>query len=215
MAADTPAADTPALERPQIYLITPPTFALEVFPAQLAKVLDAVPVACLRLALASRDEDGIGRAADACRQIAHERDVAVVIEDHLKLVERHGLDGIHLTDAARSVRAARKELGADAIVGAWCGASQHAGMTAGEAGADYVCFGPVGDTALGTGTRAGRDLFAWWSEVIEVPVVAEGALTPALIADLAPVTDFFAIGAEIWGQDDPAAALKALIAALG
>ncbi|PKP71057.1 MAG: thiamine phosphate synthase [Alphaproteobacteria bacterium HGW-Alphaproteobacteria-4] len=202
-------------DRPQIYLITPPAFELEVFIPRLGAVLDAVDVACLRLSLAGRDEDAIARAADACRMTAHERDVAIVISDHVKLVEPHGLDGVHLMDAARSVRSARKDLGADAIVGAWCGASKHAGMAAGEAGADYVCFGPLAETALHNGALAERALFAWWSEVIEVPVVAEGALTPALVADLAPVTDFFAFGEEIWQAPDPVAALKALVAAMG
>jgi thiamine-phosphate pyrophosphorylase len=50
--------------------------------------------------------------------------------------------------------------------------------------------------------------------MIEVPCIAEGALDPALVARLAPVTDFFGIGPEIWGEDDPAAALKRLLAAL-
>lgn len=204
-----------AEDRPQLYLITPPAPDLDLFPGLLARVLDSTPVSCLRLALASRDEDMIGRAADACRMVAHERDIAIVIENHLKLVERHGLDGVHLSDGARSVRAARKDLGADAIVGAYCAASRHEGMNAGEAGADYVCFGPLGDSALGTGTRAERDLFTWWSDMIEVPVVAEGALTPALVRDLAPVTDFFAIGDEIWSTEDPVAALGALCAAMG
>lgn len=204
-----------AEDRPQLYLITPPAFEPEVFADRLARVLDSAEVACIRLALATRDEDLIGRAADACRVVAHERDVALVIENHLKLVERHGLDGVHLSDGARNLRTARKELGADAIVGAYCGQSRHDGMNAGEAGADYVCFGPVGETVLGTGARAERDLFAWWSEMIEVPVVAEGALTPALVAEFAPVTDFFAIGEEIWSAEDPVAALRALIAAMG
>jgi thiamine-phosphate pyrophosphorylase len=204
-----------AEDRPQLYLITPPAPDLDLFPGLLARVLDSTPVSCLRLALASRDEDMIGRAADACRMVAHERDIAIVIENHLKLVERHGLDGVHLSDGARSVRAARKDLGADAIVGAYCAASRHEGMNAGEAGADYVCFGPLGDSALGTGTRAERDLFTWWSDMIEVPVVAEGALSPALVRDLAPVTDFFAIGDEIWSTEDPVAALGALCAAMG
>lgn len=204
-----------AEDRPQLYLITPPAPDLDLFPGLLARVLDSTPVSCLRLALVSRDEDTIGRTADACRMVAHDRDIAIVIENHLKLVERHGLDGVHLSDGARSVRAARKDLGADAIVGAYCAASRHEGMNAGEAGADYVCFGPLGDSALGTGTRAERDLFAWWSDMIEVPVVAEGALTPALVRDLAPVTDFFAIGEEIWSTEDPVAALGALCAAMG
>jgi thiamine-phosphate pyrophosphorylase len=202
-------------DRPQIYLVTPPVVDLGSFPGRLASVLDANAVACLRLALAGKDEYELGRTADALRAVAHERDVAVVIETHVGLAERHGLDGVHLLDSARSVRAARKALGPDAIVGAYCGASRDAGMSAGEAGADYVSFGPVGDSALGSGRRADRELFAWWSEMIEVPVVAEGALNPVLIADLAPVSDFLALGEEIWRADDPAAELARLIAAMG
>lgn len=202
-------------DRPQLYLATPPSFDLDVFPQLLARVLGAHEIACLRLGLATKDEDKVMRAADAVRQVAHEFDVALVIENHIALVERHGLDGVHLTDGARTVRYARKELGQDAIVGAFCAASQHDGMTAGEAGADYVCFGPVGETGLGTGARAERDLFQWWSEVIEVPVVAEGALTEDLVRDFAPVTDFFAVGEEIWTAEDPVAALGRLVAAMG
>ncbi|RWR53127.1 thiamine phosphate synthase [Sinirhodobacter ferrireducens] len=204
-----------AEDRPQIYLLTPPSFDLDIFPQTLSRVLAAQEVACIRLALASRDEDAVMRAADAVRLVAHEHDVALVIEDHIQLVERQGLDGVHLSDGARSVRAARKALGPDAIVGSFCGASKHDGMGAGEAGADYVVFGPVGETGLGHGTRAERDLFAWWSEMIEVPVVAEGALTEELVRDLAPVTDFFGIGEEIWSSDDPVAALARLVAAMG
>lgn len=202
-------------ERPQIYLISPPEFDLDVFPDRLAAVLDGIDVACVRLALATRDEDRIARAADVLRQVAHARDVAIVIESHLLLVARHGLDGVHLTDGARTVRHARKELGGDAIVGAFCRTSRHEGMNAGEAGADYVAFGPLGQTPLGDGTVVDYDLFAFWSEAIEVPVVAEGALTEALIAQFGPVTDFFGVGDEIWRSDDPLAALKRLLGPLG
>lgn len=200
-------------ERPQLYLSTPPVIDLDVFPAQMAHILDNFDIACLRLALSGRDEFALGRAADAMRQITHDRDVAIVIDTHVALAIRHGLDGVHLMDSARSVRAARKELGADAIVGTYCGNSRDAGMNAGEAGADYVTFGPVADP-LGTAKLADEDLFAWWSEMVEVPVVAEGGLTPELVAALAPVTDFFAIGEEIWGTENPADTLRKLIAPL-
>lgn len=205
-------ADT---DRPQLYLVTPAAFDPQPFGERLAPILDSVEVACLRIALATRDEDDLGRAADALRALAHERDVAVVIDSHPKLAERHGLDGVHLLDAARSIREARRQLGPDAIVGAFCGASRHDGMTAGEAGADYVSFGPVGDTLLGTRPRAEFDLFEWWSQMIEVPVVAEGALTPELVERFAPVTDFVAIGDEIWRAPDPLSALQALLAPIG
>lgn len=204
-----------AEDKPQIYLISPPEFSLAEFPGALARVLDGVEVACVRLALSSADEDEVLRAADAVREVAHARDVALVIADHVVLAERLGLDGVHLSDAARSVRKARKDLGADAIVGSFCGTSRHDGMTAGEAGADYVSFGPVAASALGDGTCAEADLFQWWSEMIEVPVVAEGGLTAERIAALDPVTDFFGVGMEIWAKDDPLSELQTLIQSMG
>ena len=194
---------------PQLYLITPVGAAASTVGPLLADVMDRFPVACLRIPGAG-SEDELGRIADLAREIAHARDVAVVIDDHVQLALRHGLDGVHLKDGARSVRYARKELGSDAIVGAFCGASRHDGMNAAEAGADNVSFGPCGASALGHGATAELELFQWWSEVIEVPVVAEGALTPALIGHLAPITDFIALGPEIWSEADPVEALAHL-----
>ncbi|ANP35076.1 thiamine-phosphate pyrophosphorylase [Phaeobacter gallaeciensis] len=207
------AADT--VEKPQIYLISPPSFELGRFPDQLAKVLDSTEIACVRLDLASRDEDTLSRAGDALREVCLARDVAIVISDHQILAERLGLDGVHLTDASKSVRSARKALGADAIVGSFCGASRHDGLTAGEAGADYISFGPVGTSGLGDGAVAEQELFQWWSEVVEVPVVAEGGLTEELVRSLFPYTDFFGIGEEIWRSEDPVAALQTFIKAMG
>ncbi|MBT9383278.1 thiamine phosphate synthase [Pseudooceanicola sp. CBS1P-1] len=200
-------------EKPQIYLISPPEFDLMEFPEQLARVLDSQEIACVRLALATHDEDRLCRAADMLREVSEPRDVALVIERHILLAERLGLDGVHLEDGSRSVRKARKALGNDAIVGAFCGTSRHDGMSAGEAGSDYVCFGPSSETALVDGTVAPFELFEWWSQMIEVPVVAEGGLDIETIAKLSPVTDFFGIGEEIWRAEDPVAALAKLTAA--
>ncbi|KMK66857.1 thiamine phosphate synthase [Puniceibacterium sp. IMCC21224] len=201
-------------EQPQLYLITPPEFDLNSFPAQLSAVLETTDVACIRLALATQDEDRILRAADALREIAHAHDVAMVIDTHVMLAQRLGLDGVHLVDGARSIRFARKTLGPEAIIGAYCGDSRHEGINAAEAGADYISFGPVGPNALGDGTLADTDLFQWWSEMIELPVVAEGALDDATIRRLAHMTDFFAIGEEIWRQNDPVDALRVLMQGL-
>lgn len=203
------------LDRPQITLITPPEVALDSFPDRLAGVLDRVEVACLRLSLASRDADTLGRAADALRVVAHARDVAIVIDTHGRLVVPHGLDGVHLADGGRLVRDWRRDLGADAIVGAYCGQSRHDGIGAAEAGADYVAFGPVGGPLLGRETLAEDNLFAWWSEMIEIPVIAEGGLDEPALRRLGPVTDFVALGSEIWSTPDPAETLARLAAVLG
>lgn len=209
--APSPSPKSAAAERPQLYLVTPPAFETEAFLPRLAAVLDAMPVACVRLALASQREDTLIRAADALRSHAHARDVPLVIDRHVELARRLGLDGVHLPDGARGVRKARAALGSEAIVGAFCGTSRHDGLSAGEAGAEYVVFGPVSASGLGDGTVADPGLFAWWSEMIELPVVAEGALSPAAVRALSPVTDFLAVGEEIWSTDDPAAALRTLI----
>lgn len=201
---------TDAALQPQLYLITPPVFEVETFVPVLSRVLDAQDIACLRLSMATRDEDDLARAADALREVTHARDIALVIDQHVMLAERLGLDGVHLTNP-RGLRKLRDAKGEDFIIGAACGVSRHDGMAAAEAGADYVSFGPVGPNALGDGAVAEMDLFQWWSEVIEVPVVAEGAMTRDLVAQLWPISDFLAFGDEIWRSDDPVAALAALL----
>lgn len=197
---------------PQIYLITPPEIDAA-FPDRLAAVLDAHDIACLRLTLASRDEDRITRAADTCREVAHRFDVPLVISDHAAMVEKLGLDGVHLTDM-RGLRKLRAAWGPDPIIGAFCGTSRHDGMNAGEAGADYVAFGPVGADHLGDGSRAEAELFTWWSEMIELPVVAEGALDAEGIDTLRDATDFIALGEEVWAAEDPVGQLSTLTAPL-
>ena len=159
------------------------------------------------------DENLIAKSADALRQVAHARDVALVIERHALLVDRLGLDGVHLLDGGRNIRNLRKDMGEDTILGAFCNTSRHEGLSAGEAGADYVSFGPIHAGALGNGSQVNPDLLQWWSEMIEVPVIIEGGLTEKLITDLSNKVDFFAIGPEIWNTVDPLAHLKKLAAA--
>ena len=105
------------------------------------------------------EENTIAKTADVIRNICHSRDVAIVIEDHFLFMQKHGLDGVHLSDGARNVRKARKELGKEAIVGAFCGNSKHNGITAGEAGDDYISFGPLSNTTLKDGTNAKNNVY--------------------------------------------------------
>ncbi|MCP5073508.1 MAG: thiamine phosphate synthase [Rhodobacteraceae bacterium] len=195
-------------EHPQIYLISPPEFELSGFSDQLGRMLDQFEIACVRLRMSTDDPDTIGRAADLLRDTCHNREVPLVIDSHYRLVETHGLDGVHLSDGTRQLRDIRKELGSDAIIGCYCGASRHNGMSAGEAGADYIAFGPVTESPLGGPVPAEFETFEWWSQVVEIPVVAEGYITLEAAETLAPVTDFFALGQEVWAANDgPEAAL--------
>ena len=110
-------------EQARLYLIAPTVFAADL-PERLAPLLDGFDVACVRLALASASEDAVARACDALRPVCHARDVPLVVADHYRLVGRLGIDGVHLSDGARQVRAVRTALGADANVGAFARASR-------------------------------------------------------------------------------------------
>ena len=50
--------------------------------------------------------------------------------------------------------------------------------------------------------------------MIEIPVVAEGAVDAEATARLAPLVDWIALGEEVWRAEDPLAALLALTAPL-
>lgn len=200
----------------RLYLITPAVFDPTAFADTLKAALDAAPVACVRLAMDGA-EPAIRRAADTLQPVCAAADVALTILDHVRLVEPHGLDGAHLSDASpAAIRKARATLGPDRIVGAHGGATRHRAMTAAEAGADYVALGPVAAGALGDGVEADAALFDWWAEMIETPSVAEGGLTPELAAALSDSADFFAPRRSVWeAPEGPAAALRAYLKAVG
>ncbi len=194
---------------PQLYLITPKRLALKDFSTLLASALQAAPIACVRLDLESEDVAEISAVADALRELCHAHDVPLVIARHFRLAERLGLDGVHLDDNAKLIRDLRKDWGDGQIIGADGGLSKHAGMNAGEAGADYVSFGPVSAAQeLGSGQTVDPEVFSWWSDFVELPVVAEGGLTLHKAKPLASMVDFFALGPEVWSAADPIAALK-------
>ena len=188
------------LEQPKLYIVSPAEFEIDTFAEQLKPILDTVEVSCFRLALSTQDEKIIGKSADLVRHICHSRDVAVVIENHFLLVQKYGLDGVHLSDGSRNVGKARKNLGKDAIIGTFCGSSKHDGLISGEAGADYVSFGPLSKSTLRDGNIAHSDLFTWWSTMIEIPVIAEGRLNKKVIGELRKATDFLAFGDELWRE---------------
>lgn len=183
----------------------------------LSSALAATPVACVRLDLGAAAEEDWIRAANHVIGPCHAADVALVVTDHYRLVDALGLDGVHLSAAARTpLRDVRKELGDDRIVGAYAGASRHQGMVLGEAGADYVSFGPVGDTgSLGDDVRAEDEVFQWWGEMIETPSVAEGGVTVEDAARLSPHVDFVVPEQSIWEAPETVAArLQAFASAL-
>ena len=162
----------------QLYLLTPPALPLG-FADQLAAALDAAEIAALQLRLKDVDDDALRRAVDLVRPVAHERGVALILNDRPDLAVQTGCDGAHVGADDMPAADARKLLGPRLQLGVSCYDSRDAALRAGEAGADYVAFGAFfPSTTKEARSQADTDLLAWWSELMEPPVVAIRGIAP-------------------------------------
>ena len=197
--------------------MTPPALEPAAFAPLLAAALDAGDVACVQLRLKGVDDDTVRRACDMLRPVAQSRDVAFILNDRPDLAAETGCDGVHVGQDDAGYAEARRRVGKDAIVGVTCHDSRHLAMEAAEAGADYVAFGAFFPTTTKDAVhRPTPDLIAWWAEMMTVPCVAIGGITPQNCAPLvAAGADFLAVVGAVWSHPDgPAHAVKDFLRAI-
>lgn len=206
----------PVRPRTRLYLITPPEVAdIEAFARDLDAAMAAGDIACLQVRL--KDRTGVA-APDAhiralTRRIlkpAQDRGIAVLINDRPDLAAELRADGVHIGQSDASYADARRMVGPSAIVGVTCHASRDLALEAGEAGADYVAFGAFYPTdTKDPSARADFDLLTWWQEMVELPCVAIGGITPENARPLVEAgADFIAVSAGVWRHPaGPAAAV--------
>jgi thiamine-phosphate pyrophosphorylase len=199
----------------QLYLISPIDVS-GAFPDQLARALDAAPVAAFQFRVKGLDEQAAAALAEPLQRICNERDVAFIVNDSISLAKRIGADGVHLGQTDGSVADARAQLGREAQIGVTCDASRHLAMDAGEVGADYVAFGAFYPTATKvTKHHAEPEILTWWQGLFELPCVAIGGITPENAPGLvAAGADFLAVSGAVWNGDE-AAAVRAFDAVMG
>ncbi|HEX7969674.1 MAG TPA: thiamine phosphate synthase [Stellaceae bacterium] len=201
----------------RLYLITPPAFEPAAFTDRLAEALDAGDVACVQLRLKGADDDAIRRAADALRPVAQQRGVAFLMNDRPDLALATDCDGVHVGQEDASYVEARRILGLGRIIGVTAHSSRHLAIEAAEAGADYVAFGAFFPSASKDAKhRADPDILRWWSELMTVPCVAIGGITPENCGPLVTAgADFLAVISAVWDHPDgPGAAVKAFARAI-
>lgn len=194
----------------QLYLISP----LDVggpFPDYLREALEAGPVAAFQFRVKDVDQQEAARLAEPLKAICDEFDVAFIVNDDVALARQLGADGVHLGQGDESLKNARDTLGLDVQIGITCHDSRHLAMEAGEGGANYVAFGAFFPTATKeTHHKPGLDLLQWWSEMMEIPCVAIGGITPENCQPLIDAgADFLAVCGAVWNDPaGPAAAVK-------
>lgn len=203
-------------DRCRLYLITPPAIDLKRFPKQMAAALDAGDVGAVQLRLKDLDDDALRHAIDALRPVVQSRDVAFLLNDRPDLAVAHGCDGAHVGQSDTPATVARKILG-DLTMGVTCHDSRDLAMAAGEDGADYVAFGAFFPTTTKDAKfHAEPELLQWWSELMELPCVAIGGITPANCPPLVRAgANFLAVVGAVWNHPAvPAAGVQAMNAAI-
>ncbi|MBX7502543.1 thiamine phosphate synthase [Qipengyuania sp. YG27] len=199
---------TDILPPTQLYLISPLDVTGD-FPQRLERALDAGPglVTAFQFRVKGVDQHEAAALAEPLQAICAAREVAFIVNDDIGLAKRLGADGVHLGQGDGDPQEAREELGREAQIGVTCHASRHLALEAGEAGADYVAFGAFfPSTTKETEHRAELDLLEWWSEMVELPSVAIGGITPENCRPLVDAgADFLAVSGAVWNGDEVAA----------
>jgi thiamine-phosphate pyrophosphorylase len=197
-------------EPAKLYLISPQDVGGS-FPDRLKAALDPGIAAAFQLRVKDVQDHELARLAEPLQRICAEADVAFIVNDSMTLAKRLGADGVHLGQSDGDVREARALLGLSAQIGKTCHDSRHLAMEAGEAGADYVAFGAFYPTTTKPSDyRPHPAILTWWSALFEIPCVAIGGITPDNAKPLVDAgADFLAVCQAVWGNDDPAAAVRA------
>jgi len=207
----------------QLYLITPPRLDDEAdFIRALQAVLETGHVTALQIRLKSADDKAIDvpatrSLAGAVIPMAQAAGTVVFINDSVELAVELGADGVHLGRQDMPIKEARALLQDDMIIGATCHDSRHLAMQAGEDGADYVAFGAFYPTSTkDASTTADPELLDWWQQLMELPCVAIGGITPDNAAPLIEAgADFIAVSAGVWQYEaGPVAAVEKFAALL-
>ncbi len=203
----------------RLYLISPPALDPAAFADTLAGALDAGDVGAVQLRLKDADDDAIRRAAEALVPICRERHVPLIMNDRPDLAVETGCNGVHIGQQDAPYAEARGQVGEKkdgaipgAIIGVTCHASRHLGVEAAEQGADYVAFGAFFPTATKDAeTTAGTGILEWWSELMVIPAVAIGGITPENCPPLVRAgADFVAVVSAVWNHPEgPVEAVRA------
>ena len=168
-----------------------------------------------------REKDLPGRPllalAEALRAATTHAGALLLVNDRIDVAIAVGADGVHLGGESMPVDVARRLLPASALVGVSAHAPSEVAAAA-AAGADLAFFGPVYATPskAAYGPPQGLARLAEAVRAAAIPVLAIGGVgTEEVRAVRAAGAAGAAVIRAILAADDPAAATRALLAALG
>ncbi len=145
---------------------------------QLARQLCAGGVRLLQLRVKQQPTRDFVSLATVVQRICRDSRCTLIINDRLDVALAVGADGVHLGQEDLPLAAARKIVGGEKIIGVSTHTAQQA-LSAEQAGADYIGFGPLfGTTTKTTGyTARGLGQLQEVRQQVRIPIVAIGGIT--------------------------------------
>ena len=195
----------------RLYIITPETCDLRIFPDLLARALGAGDVAAVQLRLKNSGDDVWKRAIDALRPVAR------IAHDVILAVDNRRRYGTNDGQTDMPAREARRLMGPDLTLGVTCKSSFDLAQRAVEEGADYVAFGAFfPSTSKQVTNLADPEILRRWSQRKALPSCAIGGITAANLAPLVQAgANLLAIIGGVWNHaEGPAAGVRAINAAI-
>lgn len=128
-----------------------------------------------------KSDDQSKRLKEACalKALCEQYRATFIINDDVKLAKDVGANGVHLGQGDGDIQAARKSLGAEAVIGSTCHDSILLAEQAIEQGASYVAFGRFFPSSTKPSAKpASLSLLQAAKAKLPCPVVAIGGITP-------------------------------------
>jgi thiamine-phosphate pyrophosphorylase len=153
--------------------------------------------------------------ASNLRRITSDHGSKLLINDRVDVALACRADGVHCPEDGFPAAIARELLGTDSLIGVSCHSLESA-RCAVTAGADFVFFGHVFETASKTESPVGLGALRDVCKQIEIPVFAIGGITPErAVACMEMGAGGVAVISAILGADDIASSVRAFATTLG
>jgi len=150
------------------------------------------------------------RQASELASLCRKHGALFIINDDVELAKQVQAAGVHLGREDASLAQARAQLGPQAIIGVSCYNELARAIQAQNEGADYVAFGSFFPSRTKPqAVRAGLELLCEAKQILRIPVVAIGGITPENgVHLLAAGADALAVIEGVFGQADIRAAAQ-------
>lgn len=148
--------------------------------------------------------------ATALASLCRAAGVRLIVNDDAALAADIGADGVHLGETDGDFDAARRLLGADALVGVSCYDSLARARAAADAGASYIAFGAFFPSTTKPNARHATFDLLRDSAPLGLPRVAIGGITPDNARGVIEAgADLIAVIGGVFDAPDPVAAAQA------